>query len=79
MITNSAKETGQRKEQWGWGLVVTENWGGTKCEKGGKKYMRRLRKIEGLVLLLQLCKETLKITNLPIIKLIHPFQASSNF
>ena len=53
--------------------------GGTKCEKGGKKYMRRLRKIEGLLLLLQLCKETLKIANLPIIKLIHPFQASSNF
>ena len=28
MVTHSAKETRQQKEQWGWGLVVTEKWGG---------------------------------------------------
>ena len=27
MITHSAKETGQQKEQWVWGLEVTEKWG----------------------------------------------------
>ena len=27
MITHSARKTGQQKEQWGWGLEVTRNWG----------------------------------------------------
>ena len=27
MITHLSKETGQQKEQWGWGLEVTGNWG----------------------------------------------------
>ena len=27
MITHSAKETGQQKEQWRWGLQVTGEWG----------------------------------------------------
>ena len=27
MITHSAKEAGQQKEQWGWGLEVTGKWG----------------------------------------------------
>ena len=38
MITHSAKETGQQKEQWGWGLEVTrkcEGKGWKKLEKGG--------------------------------------------
>ena len=28
MITHSAKETGQQKEQWGWGVEVTGKLGG---------------------------------------------------
>ena len=38
VITHSAKETGQQKEQWGWGLEVTRNLGlgsWTKLEKMG--------------------------------------------
>ena len=39
MITHSAKETSQQKEQWGWGLEVTGDWrewvGWTKFEKEG--------------------------------------------
>ena len=38
VIPHSAKEAGQQKEQWGWGLDVTEKWGRggrTKFGKGG--------------------------------------------
>ena len=35
VITHSAKESGKQKEQWGWRLEVTGEWGGwTKFEKG---------------------------------------------
>ena len=38
MITHSVKDTGQQKEQWGWGLEVTGEWEGVgwkKIEKEG--------------------------------------------
>ena len=64
MITHSAKETWQQKEQWGWGLEVTEVGGKwwTKHEKGGvggggRQYGGGLHKIRELPPLCQLCKE----------------------
>ena len=41
MITHSAKELGQQKEQWVWGLKVATKWGGggedwTEFEKRGR-------------------------------------------
>ena len=47
MITHSANETGQQKEQLGWRSEITGKWGerGTRgwtkfeTERGGKQYM----------------------------------------
>ena len=35
MITHSAKELGQQKEQWVWGLKVATKWGGGGGGGGG--------------------------------------------
>ena len=37
MITHSAKELGQQKEQWVWGLKVTRKWGGGRTGQNLKK------------------------------------------
>ena len=63
MITHSAKETGQQKEQWGWRL---EEWVGQNLKKMGVGNRVGLHKIGGLAPLCQVCKETLKSPHPPL-------------
>ena len=42
MITHSAKETGQQKEQREWGLEVTGKWGGEGWTKFEKRVVRNI-------------------------------------
>ena len=70
MITHSAKETGQQKEQLGWGFQMAGKWASsTKLERG------RIQAIQLGVFIKQgdqhpwqLCKKILKIFHPPIIK-----------
>ena len=65
MITHLAKETGQQKEQCGWGLQVTGKWRGggnwTKFEKRGGGIGNI-----SVAPFCQLCKEALKISHPPM-------------
>ena len=63
LITHSAKERGQQKEQYGWGLEIQGIGGrgmvvGQNLKKWGIVKIEGLYKIGGLVTLCQLCKET---------------------
>ena len=72
MITHLAKETGQQKEQCGWGLQVTGKWRGggnwTKFEKRGGGIGNI-----SIAPLCQLCKEALKISHPPITVIFEKF------
>ena len=65
MITHSAKETWQQKEQWRWGWRWQGRLGGAEqhFEKEGYAILGGLHKLTALAPFCQLCKETLEISH----------------